>query len=199
MIYDSLNQPNYIFEYIRPMSYPAIRNFCSTNKQIYQICRENPLIVNLINIKRIEYKTDLHLQKHPAHNVMKTGDVEIIDELIKRGFYPSDHYNLAIIWASDYNHLNVVNRLLQDSRVNPSDQNNMALIMASGHGYLDIVNRLLQDSRVDPGDQNNRAIFAASGYGHLNIVRRLLRESRVVRTLLPADLQTIVNNLVSHS
>ena len=102
-----------------------------------------------------------------------------------------------IKWASNFGRINVVKRLLLDSRVDPSDQDNIALIMASELGYIEIVELLLSDSRVDPSDQINRAIFSASQRGHLNIVRRLLQDSRVVRTLSRADLQKIINNFVS--
>lgn len=46
--------------------------------------------------------------------------------------------------------LKVVERLLQDPRVDPSDQKNEAIIKASMNCRLNFVKRLLQDARVDP-------------------------------------------------
>ena len=60
--------------------------------------------------------------------------------------------------ASENGHLHIVDRLLQDSRVDPSDRNNCAIGWASLKGHLHIVERLLQDPRVDPSDLNNDAI-----------------------------------------
>ena len=55
-------------------------------------------------------------------------------------------------WQSREGHLAVVDRLLQDPRVDPSDFNNDAVRLASEHGHHAVVERLKQDSRV-----NNKA------------------------------------------
>ena len=55
-------------------------------------------------------------------------------------------------------HLKVVNRLLQDERVDPSDRNNEAIQWAAHNGHLDVVKRLLQDLRVNPGARDNFAM-----------------------------------------
>jgi hypothetical protein len=46
--------------------------------------------------------------------------------------------------ASSKGHLDVINRLLQDERVDPSAKDNEAIRNASSQGHLDAVNRLLQ-------------------------------------------------------
>jgi ankyrin repeat protein len=61
---------------------------------------------------------------------------------------PSADNNLAIRWASDRGHIDIVNRLLEDLRVDPSADNNLAIRWASDRGHIDIVNRLLEDLRV---------------------------------------------------
>jgi hypothetical protein len=82
--------------------------------------------------------------------------------------------------ASENGHLAVVERLLQDPRVDPSALDNGAIQMASYGGHLAVVERLLQDPRVDPSDSgNNWAIQHASEGGHLAVVERLLQDSRV--------------------
>ncbi len=62
---------------------------------------------------------------------------------------PSANHNQAICEASVEGHLDVVERLLQDPRVDPSANNNQAFCEASAEGHLDAVERLLQDPRVD--------------------------------------------------
>jgi hypothetical protein len=61
---------------------------------------------------------------------------------------PSTSNNYAIRWASYNGHIEVVNRLLEDSRVDPSAENNEAIREASLNGYIEVVNRLLEDPRV---------------------------------------------------
>ena len=104
---------------------------------------------------------------------------EYIELAIDLGADPSKENNKAIIQASDFGYLNVVNRLLEDDRVDPSDLENEAIIQASAEGHLNIVDRLMQDDRVDPSDQYNMAIIHASRFGYLDIVNRLLMDPRV--------------------
>ena len=47
-------------------------------------------------------------------------------------------------------YLPVVERLLEDSRVDPSAYDNHAIKWASQNGHLPVVERLLGDGRVDP-------------------------------------------------
>jgi hypothetical protein len=56
----------------------------------------------------------------------------------------------------------VVNRFLQDPRVDLAAQNNVAISSASQCGRLDVVNCLPEDPRVDPAAQNNVATSSAS-------------------------------------
>jgi hypothetical protein len=51
--------------------------------------------------------------------------------------------------ASKSGHLEVVERLLQDERVDPSARDNQAVRWAAENGYLTVVDRLLEDDRVD--------------------------------------------------
>jgi hypothetical protein len=81
--------------------------------------------------------------------------------------------------SSTYGHLAVVNRLLEDKRVDPAAHDNNAIRIASQNGHLSVVNRLLEDKRVDPAADDNGAIRGASCNGHLSVVNRLLEDKRV--------------------
>jgi len=50
--------------------------------------------------------------------------------------------------ASQNGHLDIIQLLLSDPRVNPADNNNGAIRYASKNGHLDIVQLLLSDPRV---------------------------------------------------
>jgi hypothetical protein len=88
----------------------------------------------------------------------------------------------TLIEASKNGHLAIVERLLQDPRVDPSAQNNFAIAIASMNGHLAVVERLLEDPRVDPSAKNNCAIRWAAYSNHLAIVERLLQDARVEPT-----------------
>jgi hypothetical protein len=85
--------------------------------------------------------------------------------------------------ASQSGHLVVVDRLLQNKRVDPAANNNCAIRMASQKGHFAVVNRLLQDKRVDPAATNDAAIKLASENGHASVVARLMKDKRVNLTV----------------
>jgi ankyrin repeat protein len=89
-----------------------------------------------------------------------------------------NHWN-EFIHAISRTNIEIINRLLEENRVDPSADNNKAIRIASQKGHLDIVNRLLEDPRVDPSAYNNSAIKWASQNGHFDIVNRLLEDPRV--------------------
>jgi hypothetical protein len=75
--------------------------------------------------------------------------------------------------------LAIVERLLEDDRVDPSADDNYAVRLAAQNGHLAVVERLLQDERVDPSADNNDAVRMAARNGHLAVVDRLLEDDRV--------------------
>jgi hypothetical protein len=81
--------------------------------------------------------------------------------------------------AAANGHLAVVERLLQDKRVDPSADDNYAVRLAAQRGHLAVVERLLQDERVDPSADDNYAVRWAAQNGHLAVVDRLLEDDRV--------------------
>jgi hypothetical protein len=87
--------------------------------------------------------------------------------------------NYAVRLAAENGQLAIVDRLLQDKRVDPSADNNYAVRLAAENGHLAVVDRLLQDKRVDPSANANWAVRFAAEFGHLAVVDRLLKDDRV--------------------
>lgn len=141
-----------LYEYIKKLDYPSIKNTCLMYKDVYLTCSTDVQIGELIRKRRIEFKTYLLLRnvniQYKIVDASTKGDVEVVDELIKRCYDPSENGNSAIIYASGRGHIQVVNRLLQDERVDPSSHNNLASALASKNEHLSVVRRLLQDIRV---------------------------------------------------
>jgi surface antigen len=66
--------------------------------------------------------------------------------------------------SSNYGHFAVVERLLQDKRVDPSASDNFAIRLASTNGHLAVVALLKKDSRVikehdNPSSKGNKCLI----------------------------------------
>ena len=83
--------------------------------------------------------------------------------------------------AAKNGHLDVVQLLLEDPRVDPSANHNLAIRLAALYGRHQIVKLLFTDPRVDPSDKliHNSAIRLAARNGHLKVVKLLLEDPRV--------------------
>jgi surface antigen len=104
------------------------------------------------------------------------GKMEIVDLLLQSAVGPS----CFGIGSAAYNgQLALVDKILQEKRVDPSFRKNYAIRMAAQYGHLDVLERLLQDRRVDPSAEDNYAIRLAACWGHLAVVERLMQDKRV--------------------
>jgi hypothetical protein len=54
----------------------------------------------------------------------------------------------SLVEPAENGHLEVVNRLLQDERVDPSARDSYPIRAAHEKGHLDVISRLLEDSRL---------------------------------------------------
>ena len=204
MSFNQLMHSDYIYETIKQSSYPSIRTICTTNKQISSFCATDPKIINLIGQKRdnVKTKTKNFLAKFGEqpktwefyNAVSNTNDIEILDELINSGYLNLNDKNALISYL--FGNLDLLNRLLEDSRVDPSSGDNYAIKFASDLGYLNIVNRFLQDPRVDPSASDNAAIRWASRRNHTDVIKRLLDDNRVWNSLSPRQRKEYLKPLI---
>jgi hypothetical protein len=72
--------------------------------------------------------------------------------------------------------LTIVERMLEDERIDPSANNNNSINLAAKHGHIKVVERLLQDGRVDP----SRALRVAERRGQKAVIDRLKQDPRVL-------------------
>lgn len=93
-----------------------------------------------------------------------------------------DDIHCALGWAAGFGHLDVVNCLLKDTRVNPSHGQNSPIRDAAANGHLPIIERLLEDPRVNPSDANNEAYQVAALRGYSQVVDRLKKDPRLILT-----------------
>jgi ankyrin repeat protein len=107
-------------------------------------------------VKQMLESIELHLNGNGNLNdalvrAADNGHVDVVDYLV----------------AAREGHLAVIDRLLQDPRVDPSARDNYAVRLAAHFGHLAIVERLLQDDRVDPSAKDNYAVRWAAQNGQL--------------------------------
>lgn len=111
----------------------------------------------------------------------RNGYVELVQLLINQ-HYNHIRYDLSLIEAVIYGHIDIVKIILTQTNVDPSVNNNEAIIAASRKGHEEIVELLLQDSRVDPSDNDNSAIINTIDNRHVYITQLLYSDVRVSST-----------------
>ncbi|KAJ3017506.1 UNVERIFIED_CONTAM: hypothetical protein HDU68_011607 [Siphonaria sp. JEL0065] len=144
-----------------------------------------------------------------AHIALNNGHLNVVDCLVERSaFDPSAlievasksgylsvvqtclqdsrlslNENNCLINASNFGHVDIVQLLLKDLRINPSWQQTPRQLTALGYackqGRLEIVRLLLSDDRVNPTEGDNMALLEAATHGHLDVVQFLLSDTRV--------------------
>ena len=120
--------------------------------------------------------------------VVKSGHVDMLNSLLKcKGINPGSN-ECDFLEAVSSGNLRIINRLLEDPRVDPSVKRNHAVYLAAKTRNLDLLERLLEDHRVDPSDFNNIALFKASNQGFSEIVQKLLENQKVLNGSLSASL-----------
>ena len=107
----------------------------------------------------------------------KYGSLDIMKTL--KNADPSAQNNRALILACEFGHLDIVDFLIENPKVNLTDVDNMSIILAAENGHVNIVNTLLSKTKVDPAARNNMAIRIASDNGYFEIVESLLNTGKV--------------------
>jgi ankyrin repeat protein len=112
-------------------------------------------------------------QTFKFYKACKTGNVELVNSYLENGYDPCEYSNSAIRIANEKGCIAVVDRLLQDKRINTSNIVNTALYRACNYGHIAIVDLLLQNKLVNIS--NEIFDFFKINY-HKSIVDRLQQE-----------------------
>jgi ankyrin repeat protein len=105
----------------------------------------------------------------------RAGDLNKVMKYVREGSEPtSTQNNLAVRYASQYGHLEVVKFLVTLPNVDPTANNNFAFQAASAKGHLEVVKFLVGLPNVDAVANDNCAVQMASKYGHLEVVKFLV-------------------------
>jgi hypothetical protein len=112
-------------------------------------------IIQLFEDKELQKIQETEETEEPdnLYRACGTGNVEMVNrciESIENEEYPDNYINNGLVLACETGYITVVDRLLQNKRVNPSFNYNSAVYEACQHNHILIVDLLLQDKRVDP-------------------------------------------------
>lgn len=173
-----------LYETLKYLNYTGIVQICQLDYNISNYCKTNFNVQQLINSKKSIRSRSIDYIKRWENNAFniacEAGDIEVVEDLLQTGADPTTKNNYALINASTRGHVDIVNRLLQDSRVNfYIDTKNRALISAIINKRLNVVNRLLQDPQVDPRYDGNSALHQAIIGNRTEIIFRLIQDDRV--------------------
>lgn len=203
---------NQLYDIVADLTLSEIVNFCKSDKQINKTCQDDLRIMNLIREKQqqqVRQRTDEFLANEnnrvgifgPIKEAIFQKKLDIIDELIKRGYDPHSKYVYIkpIVDASREGYLGVVNRLLQDPRVDPSYDGNLSIIEALNYGHLDVVKRLLLDKRINPNEVTSwikqNILVKAVEKGYVDIVELILQNPKTAPSINNnAALVAAINN-----
>lgn len=118
----------------------------------------------------------------------KSGDLETIKKMshVIDVNSKDSHGWTALMWATDKNHENIVQFLLQAPNINVNFKDKLfhksALLIASWRGYARILKLLLQNPNIDVNIQDSSewtALMYAVYYDHINCVKLLLQAPNI--------------------
>ena len=150
---------------------------------------------------RCERKLDPASDKNVALQCASiVGDLEIVQVLMKDARVTGPGISEAFSAACKHGHVDVVEFLLQDARIDPAANVNEAFQSAVWAGQVEVVRLLVRDSRVDPTVWQNMPIYIASWRDYDDIVQLLLTYPRVTEALrLSGALEVFTSSESGHS
>lgn len=109
---------------------------------------------------------------------IRANNIQKINRILTKSNHDVDKLHKIFMIAAEEGNAEVVERLLQDPRIDPGVRDNYAIRKASKKGNVDVVRVLLQDPRVDPSADISYTIREASRGGHFETVKLLLENGR---------------------
>jgi len=112
-----------------------------------------------------------------------SGQYEMAKELLKFDIDPTAEDQLALHYAVENGHIEIVKMLLDLPEIDPSADDQNVLNIACQKGYYEIVEMLLKDDRIDPTFDDCISLQLASKYGYKNIVELFINDGRIDSTI----------------
>lgn len=170
---DELNEDN-IYDIIKFIDYKNLLKLCGSSRRLNNLCRNNRFWQLLIDALAREYTS-------PEQGLIETaqlGNLNILNILIEHGINPAAQNNQALIEAVKSGQLHIVQRLLQDARVDVKTNKNQALIEAIRNGDLEMLKLLLSNGITASLTANFDLLTEAVKGHHEEIIQWLMLDSR---------------------
>jgi ankyrin repeat protein len=120
------------------------------------------------------YKCHTASESYKFYTACNTGNVELVNTYLENGHDPCEYSNSAIRIACETGCISVVDRLLQDKRINTSNIVNSALYKACKNGHIELVDLLLQYNTQM--NLSNKIDYFSKTHYQKSIVDRLQQE-----------------------
>lgn len=158
------------------------------NNLFYEYCRVCRYIRSLKTSRLTLAGIHVNIARMAGHAILAAstvGDACLVSHLLKLpDVDPSVSGNVAFRSACAAGHLEVVQVLAADDRVDVSDYGNHAVRVSARHDRLPVLFYLVQvlgrEGRIDASDLNNEALRSACRLGLVEAVKILLQNERVV-------------------
>lgn len=151
----NLDHVDIFYEVLTHLTYLELSKVSQVSKKISDHCRNDYQLHQLIVAKKAEHLFKLSpftqgflIYRTNGVILYPCLDLEIYDALIRRGSDPSFLDNYLIRYASINGHLDLVQKLLQDPRVDPSANNNEAFSLSLNNWHLHIAIQLFKNDKV---------------------------------------------------
>ncbi|KAH8803520.1 hypothetical protein F5884DRAFT_508819 [Xylogone sp. PMI_703] len=152
-------------------------------------------VSSLKSLLQEDIPIESNIGMHGIYWASRRGHRTLVDFLLDQGISPDAAVfdgQTCLIAAVQFNHLDVVNRLLEDEglitekggyRVNHAARGGRTpLSIAAGNGHTEIVKKLLQHPQIQPDIEDNdkwTPLFWSISGKHLDVVQHLTADSRV--------------------
>ena len=149
-IHETLGKEIETFHYMMNRETYHTQKYLRQNGELYKMLSERfDRIETLLCKDATDRLLTGHLPDWALEEASKLGSVKIVNELLNRDLHFDSQSRVnAIELACLHGHLPVLERLLQDTRLDPSSNDNTAILWAESKGHFHICKRLLQDHRV---------------------------------------------------
>jgi ankyrin repeat protein len=107
----------------------------------------------------------------------KFGMLSLVKDLLENN--GGDALNEGFAEATRNGHIEIVDLLLNDERIDPNWNVGKPLSAATGGGHIGVVELLLNDERIKPSENGSQSLCSACAGGYLDIVKLLLDDGRV--------------------
>jgi ankyrin repeat protein len=121
------------------------------------------------------------LSKKNIQYIINQNNLSKVKDLFNNNDHNESHYKCALKQASINGYTNIVDFLLQDSKIYKDIIINFYLILAAEHGHLELFKFLLNynNGKINKKRSINYPLVASSKNGHIDIVSFLLTNTQI--------------------